>query len=387
MSRSRLLSAATLAFALAVANTAAAWTAEHSRDPASKMLHKASLPDLAGESVEIPSRNKGNSFGETGFGRKYMQGEKDSEGSVFQSLDTVLEKNGSFAESAEDYRQLMIDIEKEKRNKANAIWQPTNNSMVKDYLEELPDYLPGVDASTMEEVVRKTEWEMFLNNKFRDMAEVDAFSDDHSRTVYGETGAMFVNMLGRIDSGLKQVAENVTGPLVEKMVDRRHDGFLVDGFLLGMRSELPGLDAIRMDRTVRITGEQMVLANSLARTNNPDLSDRVILEKTADTFVDCLAETEVYSGIIARVKAIASEMIERMLDGYDPLMDMDMDFGEKSIPFHMAVASAEEFILIEDSFPESGPVNIPVADLIGNPFEKPAQPEVSAGTHENTIEI
>ena len=387
MSGSGLLNAAAFAFVLAVANTAAAWTVEHSRSPAGEMLHKASLPDPAGESVGISSGTIGNSFGETDFARKYIREEKNSEGSVFRSSGTVFGEDGSLVRA------------KDKQNEINAGWQPLNNLMVRDYLDEIPDRLPEIDTATMEDVLKKTEWEMFLNNEFRDMTTVDASSDNHSETVYGETAAMFTGILGRIDPGLKQVAEDVTGSLVEEMVDRRRDLLLVDRFLQGMRKEMPDLDVIRMYRAVQFTGGQMILANSLARKNNPDLSDRAILEKTADTFVDFLVKTEIHHGIVARAKAIADDMVERMLDGYDPYMDLD--FNGKSVPSRTENANAEKSELIGVPFLAASPVDVAADDLIDdpfeksvepdnlidNPFEESVQPDAFAGTPENTIEI
>ena len=127
----------------------------------------------------------------------------------------------------------MIEIENDKKSKLNASWQPVNNYIVKDYLGELPNRFPGVDPVIIGEAVKKTEWEMFLNNKFRDMETVDALSDLHSRTIYGETGVIFTGILGKNDPVLKQVARDVTGSLVEEMTDRRHDSILVDGFSSG----------------------------------------------------------------------------------------------------------------------------------------------------------
>ena len=124
--------------------------------------------------------------------------------------------------------------------------------------------------------------------------------------------------------------------------------------------------------------------------NDVELSDRDILGKSADTFVDCLAETGIQSDIITKARVIANDMVDRMLDGYDPYMDMDLDFGGKSGSSRTMFANAKEPELIGNPFPEPNPANVSVDDLIENPFEKSGPPEVPAENsekYENTIEI
>ena len=339
MLKGKLVNAAILASALTVANTAAAWTVKHDQNSVDNLVHKASLPSPSQETIESPFRKPEKSIEEINFAKKHLE----RLNRVHDSL--VLQ-----------YRQKLADIENERLDRINATWQSFNSHMVNDYLDRLPFVLPEIDSAILEDVISKTQSGMVLRNASRDMDAINAYGRDYSKTIYGETGKMVTGILEEINPDSRQVVSDVTGSLAHAMVNKRHDGFLVERFLYGMQNEFSDLDKSQINNAVKFVREHMGMMNLISRKDNSELSDDIILKRTANMFIDQLVEKGFNPDIIKRAKVASDENIKQMLDEFvDPGDDIEeepgVDFAGKSSRSGLSRAMSEkDFGSIEDPF-------------------------------------
>ena len=229
---------------------------------------------------------------------------------MLDGLDTMGETLNVLEHVQSEIDDINDDYWAERRAKAAAFETVANNHLTNRLLDEIPNYLPGIN---LDQAIDLTREEMATVNQLHDGIE---YQESRIKSVIETTAVVFSDQLAKThdDPTVIPGATRAVDSLSQNLIAEIHHDIVVTDFLDSVRSEIPAeiLDAnqANIDKAMETARKNMEQVNEYGRSITGTLTNKFIFENTAREFRDAIGNPDVDTDIVRKLFWI----VERSLD-------------------------------------------------------------------------